>query len=60
MVFRAVRDGVCAWAESEAERVRAHVRVSRRYDGEAPFRRLQRDAARAAVRRMNEEAHGRQ
>lgn len=60
VAFRAVRDGKCAWARSETERVRAIVRVSRRYDDESPLRRLQRDAARAAVRRMSERAHGRQ
>jgi predicted nucleotidyltransferase len=59
VAFRAIRDGKCAWARGEAERVRAIVRVSRRYDDEAPLRRLQRDAARAAVRRMSEGAHGR-
>jgi predicted nucleotidyltransferase len=59
VAFRAVRDGKFIWAESEAERVRAIVRVSRRYDDEAPLRRLYRDAARAAARRMNGGAHGR-
>jgi predicted nucleotidyltransferase len=60
VAFRAVRDGMCVWARSEAERVHAIVRVSRRYDDDAPHRRLSRDAARAAVRRMQGEAHGRQ
>jgi hypothetical protein len=36
-----------------AKRVRAVVRVSRRYDDEEPLRRLHRGAARATVRRMN-------
>jgi predicted nucleotidyltransferase len=59
VAFRAVRDGECVWERGEPERVRAIVRVSRRYDDEAPQRRLSRDAARAAVRRMQGETHGR-
>jgi predicted nucleotidyltransferase len=59
VAFRAIREGTCVWAHSEAERVRAVVRVSRRYDDEAPLRLLYRDAARAAVRRMAGETHGR-
>src|SRR6185295_18826190 len=58
VAFRAVRDGTCLWARNEAERVRAVVRVSRRYDDEAPLRRLYRAAAHAAVLRMNGGAHG--
>jgi predicted nucleotidyltransferase len=59
VAFRAIHDGEFVWARSEAERVRAIVRVSRRYDDETPLRRLYRDAARAAARRMNGEAHDR-
>jgi predicted nucleotidyltransferase len=59
VAFRAIREGRCVWTRTEAERVRAVVRVSRRYDDEQPLRRLHRDAARAAVRRMNGSSNGR-
>jgi len=58
VAFRAIREGKCVWTRTEAERVRAVVRVSRRYDDEAPLRRLYRAAARAAVRRMNGDSNG--
>jgi len=58
VAFRAVREGTCVWARSDAERVRAVVRVSRRYDDEAHHRQLFRAAARTAVRRMKGAADG--
>ncbi len=46
IAFKAIRDGICVWKANEAERVEAVVRVARRYDDEAPMRRIFRDAAR--------------
>jgi predicted nucleotidyltransferase len=57
--FKAVRDGICVFAVSDAERVRAIVDVARRYDDDAPRRDLFRRAARAAVGRMQEPSRGR-
>jgi predicted nucleotidyltransferase len=48
VAFRAVRDGVCVWAARDQDRVNAVVRVARRYDDEAPLRKLYRQAARRA------------
>lgn len=58
VAFRAIRDGKCLWARSDAERVRAVVRVARRYDDEAHHRQMFREAARAAVKRMNGATNG--
>lgn len=58
VAFRAIRDGVCAWAESERERIAAVVRVARRYDDEASLRELFREAARASVDQLARDAHG--
>jgi predicted nucleotidyltransferase len=57
--FRAVRDGTCVFAASEAERVRAIVDVARRYDDDAPRRNLFKQAAERAVSRMQEPSDGR-
>jgi hypothetical protein len=46
VAFRAIRDGRRALTRAEAERVAAQVRISRRYDDDAPKRALYRDAAR--------------
>ncbi len=48
VAFSAVRDGVCVWAAREQDRINAVVRVARRYDDEAPTRKLYRQAARRA------------
>jgi predicted nucleotidyltransferase len=59
VAFHAIKDGICAWSRSDAERVEAVVRVARRYDDEAPMRALFRRAAHAAVDRMPRDPHGR-
>lgn len=46
VAFEAIRDGRCALARSEEERLRAVVRIGRRYDDDAPRRRLFSEAAR--------------
>jgi predicted nucleotidyltransferase len=45
VAFRAVREGRLVFAASEAERVRCIVAVVRRYDDDAPLRRLFQKAA---------------
>jgi predicted nucleotidyltransferase len=57
--FRAVRDGRCALARSEAERVRFVAEAARRYDDEAPRRAHTIESARQAARRLGEIADGR-
>jgi uncharacterized protein len=50
--FRAIKDGRLLFARTAEERVRAEVRVGRRYDDDAPKRALFREAARAAAARL--------
>lgn len=47
VAFRAVAEGVRAFARSDRERVAAEARIVRRYDDDAPRRELYRRAARA-------------
>ena len=53
VVFRAISEGACVFARSEAERVDAVVRTCRRYDDDAPMRALFRRSAIDAARKMN-------
>ncbi len=58
VAFRAISEGLCVYAKSEAERVDAVVDICRRYDDDAPFRELSKEAASAAVARLKAVAHG--
>ncbi len=58
VAFRAISEGVCVYARTEAERVEAVVRTCRRYDDDAPKRALYRNAASDAARKMNTGPHG--
>jgi predicted nucleotidyltransferase len=54
VAFRAIHDGKRLLARTERERVATEVRISRRYDDEAPRRALYRRAAIEAARRLGE------
>ena len=58
VAFRAIREGVCVHAALDAERVRAVVDASRRYDDDGPRRALFRRAAVACCQRMKGTANG--
>jgi predicted nucleotidyltransferase len=60
LAFRVISDGIRLYATDEATRVRLEARVARRYDDEAPRRRLIRQAAARAGQRMERATHGRQ
>ncbi len=57
--FRVIRDGKLILSRDPRAKVSLEARIARRYDDEAPYRRLFRQAAIAAGRRLEAGAHGR-
>lgn len=59
VAFRAIHDGQRLFAREERRRIELEARIARRYDDEAPYRKLFRQAARRAGRKMDEATRGR-
>ncbi len=59
VAFRAIHDGRLLIARHAQRRVELEARIARRYDDEAPYRKLFRQAARRAGQAMDEATRGR-
>ena len=59
LAFRVIRDGILLFARDRRTKIELEARIARRYDDEAPYRALFRQAARRAGRKMKGACDGR-